>query len=68
MIGEPRPKDEIELAWSAIKRAVTARVNFEAQVWRERQLQIRLAAAFVEFKAAVDAELLPKAVGLELES
>jgi hypothetical protein len=68
VIGEPRPKGETELAWSAIKRAITARVNYEAQVWRERQLNIRVAAAWVEFKKAIDDNELPQAQGLELPS
>jgi len=54
----PRTKGEAELAWSAIKRGVTAEVNFETQCWRERELNARLEEAWKEFKAALDDDLI----------
>jgi len=66
MIGKPREKDEAELAWSAIKRAITARVNYDAQVWRERQLNERLVAEFEKFKSRLNQGELPDVQGLEL--
>lgn len=51
MIGKPRTKDESELAWAKIKRAVTSRVNYEAQLFRERELNARLAAEWATFDA-----------------
>jgi len=54
MIGKPRTKDEAELAWSAVKRAVSARVNYEAQVWRERELNARLEEAWESFKLGLE--------------
>jgi hypothetical protein len=59
MIGTPRAKTEVELHWSAIKRAITARVNYEAQVWRERELNARLTAAFSEFDDRLKSGELP---------
>ena len=56
MIGSPRTKSEVELAWSAIKRAVQARVNFEAQTWRERRLNTLLDEAWADFKAGLDVD------------
>jgi len=66
MIGKPREKDEAELAWSAIKRAITARVNYDAQVWRERQLNERLVAEFERFKNRLNKGELPDVQGLGL--
>jgi len=46
----PRTKDKTELAWNTIKRVITAKVNFEAQVWRERELNRRIDDAWKVFK------------------
>jgi hypothetical protein len=68
MIGQPRTKTDTELSWSAIKRAVAARVNFEAQVWRERELNRALDEAWDAFKDGVDNDLIlgPPADALDL--
>jgi hypothetical protein len=58
MIGTPRTKTETELQWSAIRRAIMARVNYEAQVWRERQLNERLDKAWDEFSGALKDNML----------
>lgn len=58
MNGQPRKKDPTELAWSAIKRAITMRVNYEAQVWRERRLNDELDAAWGLFKDGLDNDLI----------
>lgn len=50
----PRTKEEAELAWSAVKRAITLEVNYEAQVWREKELNARVDQAWKLFKAAMD--------------
>jgi hypothetical protein len=50
----PRTKGDQELAWSAIKRAITVKVNYEAQVWRERRLNALLDEAWKQFKAGLD--------------
>lgn len=67
MRGQPRKKDEIEITWSQIKRAITARVNFQAQVWRERRLNEALDAAWKAFERRVNAGELPRSIELELE-
>lgn len=46
----PRTKDATELAWSAIKRVIQAKVNYEAQVWRERELNRRIDEAWKVFQ------------------
>lgn len=33
-----REKDEVDLAWNAIRRAATARVDLEVKTYRERRL------------------------------
>jgi hypothetical protein len=60
MIGSPRTKGQSELEWSAIKRAIQARVNYEAQVWRERELNDKLDAAWQEFKDRLKDDELPE--------
>jgi hypothetical protein len=50
----PRTKGDQELAWQAIKRAITLKVNYEAQEWRARQLNVQLDEAWKIFKAALD--------------
>jgi len=49
----PRKKNEAELEWSAIRKAATARVTFEAAVWRERRLNDVLDKAWKEFSEAL---------------
>lgn len=66
MIGQPHKKDEAELAWSAIKRAATARVNYEAQVWRERRLNEELFKLWEEFQTALNDGKLLEIEGLNL--
>jgi len=58
MNGQPRKKGEAELSWSAIKRAVTARVNFEAQVWRERKLNEALNEAWEQFQEGLNDDII----------
>jgi hypothetical protein len=50
-VNGPRTKDQTELAWSTIKRVITAKVNFEAQVWREKELNRRIDEAWKVFQA-----------------
>jgi len=50
----PRKKEAAELAWSAIKRAATARVNYEAQVWREQRLNEELDKLWHQFEKALN--------------
>ena len=50
----PRKKEPVELAWSAIKRAITARVNYDMQVEREHRLNDALDEAWKEFKTGLD--------------
>lgn len=54
----PRTKSEPELAWAAIKKAIQAQVNFEAQVWRERRLNAELDKAWRQFKEALDNDVI----------
>jgi hypothetical protein len=54
----PRTKEAEELEWSRIKRAITARVNYDAQCWREAELNSRLEKAWDEFKDALANGLL----------
>lgn len=55
----PRRKSDDELQWDAIKRAVTARVNFEMQVLRARMLNDQIADAWDTFELNVqDGELV----------
>lgn len=60
MIGSPRTKVESELEWSAIKRAIQARVNYEAQVWRERELNTLLDAAWKVYRDGIEKDELPQ--------
>jgi hypothetical protein len=57
-VNGPRTKGDTELAWQAIKRAITAKVNYEAQEWRARQLNTQLDEAWKIFKASLDKDLL----------
>jgi len=41
-------------------------VNYDAQVWRERQLNERLVAEFEKFKSRLNQGELPDVQGLEL--
>lgn len=68
MLGKPRTKDEAELKWSAIKRAVTARVNYESQVWRERELNARLRDAWEDFKTDLDNNELAEVSSHDLDA
>jgi len=54
----PRTKGEQELAWQAIKRAITAKVNYEAQEWRARQLNVQLDEAWKIFKDGLDRDVI----------
>jgi len=49
----PRTKNEAELSWNAIKKAIQAQVNFEAQVWRERRLNVLIDDAWRDFSSAL---------------
>jgi hypothetical protein len=57
-VNGPRTKGDTELAWQAIKRAITAKVNYEAQEWRARQLNTQLDEAWKIFKASLDKDIL----------
>ncbi len=54
----PRHKTEDELQWDTIKRAVTARINFEFQSARARALNAALCAAWDEFEEGVEDRVL----------
>lgn len=48
-----REKDEVDLAWNAIRRAATARVDLEVKTYRERRLNEVLGQLWHTFSRAL---------------
>lgn len=68
MNGKPKKKEEVELRWNEIKRAVTAEVNYKMQCLRERELNEKLDAAWTMYKNSLAEDLVLKAEALELSA
>lgn len=49
-----RSKDSTDLAWNAIRRAITMKVDLEVRTWREHRLNAELGGAWQEFMAALN--------------
>ena len=47
-------KNEVQLRWNAIRRAATARIDLEVKTYRERRLNVVLAALQDRFTASLD--------------
>lgn len=48
-----RQKDNIDLSWNAIRRAITMKIDLECKTWREYRLNEELAGAWQEFAKAL---------------
>ena len=55
-----RMKSTEELAWNAVRRAVTARIHLEAAAWKEKRLNDELPGLQVQFQRALNAGSLPE--------
>jgi hypothetical protein len=48
-----KPKNEVDLAWNAIKQVVNAKVNMEVAIYRERRKNDLLSEIWPQFKDAL---------------
>lgn len=55
-----RLKSEEEMAWNAVRRAVTAKLRLEAAAWLEKRQNDILPGLQVEFQKALQAGNLPE--------
>ena len=55
-----RLKSEEEIAWNAVRRAVTARVRLEAAAWTEKRLNDLLPPLQIEFQKVLHDGYLPQ--------
>lgn len=55
-----RLKSEDEMAWNAVRRAVTAKLRLEATAWLEKRLNDELPGLQVEFQRVLNAGNLPE--------
>jgi predicted RNA-binding protein Jag len=52
-VARYRGKDSTDLAWNAIRRAITAKVDLEVKTWREHRLDQELTDAWSKFAQAL---------------
>ena len=55
-----RLKSEEEMAWNAVRRAVSAKLRLEATAWLEKRMNDELPALQVEFQRTLSAGALPE--------